>query len=296
MSSNNRIYDAQFSALAKSIASSFRTQLPPNTISNIVDLESLKSTLTTAIPASVPADLMAQSLEWAKYLSDLSSPVSFESVKNIASAASQLVANYDFSQITKAYSPAGDNNEPAPDEEVDVPPEVYELVDSITEMTTAPDVKSTVFPGDTEIADAIEHRPKKLKLSTLRAIISLIGTFLSIVIPIVQGHVQGKEQTIQNQQIISLQEQDLESDHHVEELLECNNKLLERNNELLEYICLHGIPVSDGSSPPGDSFGELGDVAAQSADTDVQMPDAEPQTGNDNGAQDPAEDNSPIDP
>lgn len=289
MSSNNRIYDAQFSALAKSIASSFRTQLPPNTISNIVDLESLKSTLTTAIPASVTADLMAQSSEWAKYLSDLSSPVSFESVKSIASAASQLFANYDFSQITKAYSPAGDNTEPAPDEEVDVPPEVYELVDSITEMTTAPDVKSTVFPGDTEIADAIEHRPKKLNLSTLRAIISLIGTFLSIVIPIVQGHVQGKEQTIQNQQIISLQEQDLESDHHVEELLE-------RNNELLEYICLHGIPVSDGSSPPGDGFGELGDVAAQSADTDVQMPDAEPQTGNDNGAQDPAEDNSPIDP
>ena len=289
MSSNNRIYDAQFSALAKSIASSFRTQLPPNTISNIVDLESLKSTLTTAIPASVTADLMAQSSEWAKYLSDLSSPVSFESVKSIASAASQLFANYDFSQITKAYSPAGDNTEPAPDEEVDVPPEVYELVDSITEMTTATDVKSTVFPGDTEIADAIEHRPKKLNLSTLRAIISLIGTFLSIVIPIVQGHVQGKEQTIQNQQIISLQEQDLESDHHVEELLE-------RNNELLEYICLHGIPVSDGSSPPGDGFGELGDVAAQSADTDVQMPDAEPQTGNDNGAQDPAEDNSPIDP
>ncbi len=289
MSSNNRIYDAQFSALAKSIASSFRTQLPPNTISNIVDLESLKSTLTTAIPASVTADLMAQSSEWAKYLSDLSSSVSFESVKSIASAASQLFANYDFSQITKAYSPAGDNTEPAPNEEVDVPPEVYELVDSITEMTTAPDVKSTVFPGDTEIADAIEHRPKKLNLSTLRAIISLIGTFLSIVIPIVQGHVQGKEQTIQNQQIISLQEQDLESDHHVEELLE-------RNNELLEYICLHGIPVSDGSSPPGDGFGELGDVAAQSADTDVQMPDAEPQTGNDNGAQDPAEDNSPIDP
>lgn len=289
MSSNNRIYDAQFSALAKSIASSFRTQLPPNTISNIVDLESLKSTLTTAIPASVTADLMAQSSEWAKYLSDLSSPVSFESVKSIASAASQLFANYDFSQITKAYSPAGDNTEPAPDEEVDVPPEVYELVDSITEMTTAPDVKSTVFPGDTEIADAIEHRPEKLNLSTLRAIISLIGTFLSIVIPIVQGHVQGKEQTIQNQQIISLQEQDLESDHHVDELLE-------RNNELLEYICLHGIPVSDGSSPPGDGFGELGDVAAQSADTDVQMPDAEPQTGNDNGAQDPAEDNSPIDP
>lgn len=289
MSSNNRIYDAQFSALAKSIASSFRTQLPPNTISNIVDLESLKSTLTAAIPASVTADLMAQSSEWAKYLSALSSPVSFESAKNIASAASQLFANYDFSQITKAYSPAGDNNDPAPDEEVDVPPEVYELVNSITEMTTAPDVKSTVFPGDTEIADAIEHRPKKLKLSTLRAIISLIGTFLSIVIPIVQGHVQGKEQTIQNQQIISLQEQDLESDHHVEELLE-------RNNELLEYICLHGIPVSDGSSPPGDSFGELGDVTAQSADTDVQMPDAEPQTGNDNSAQDPAEDNSPIDP
>lgn len=289
MSSNNRIYAAQCSALAKSIASSFRTQLPPNTISNIVDLESLKSTLTAAIPASVTADLMAQSLEWAKYLSDLSSPVSFESLKNIASAASQLFANYDFSQITKAYSPDRGNNEPAPDEEVDVPPEVYELVDSITEMTTAPDVKSTVFPGDTETADAIEHRPKKLKLSTLRAILSLIGTFLSIVIPIVQGHVQGKEQTIQNQQIISLQEQDLESDHHVEELLE-------RNNELLEYICLHGIPVSDGSSPPGDSFGELGDVAAQSADTDVQMPDAEPQTGNDNGAQDPAEDNSPIDP
>lgn len=296
MSSNNWIYDAQFSALAKSIASSFRTQLPPNTISNIVDLESLKSTLTAAIPASVTADLMAQSPEWVKYLSNLPSPISFESVKNIASAASQLFANYDFSQITKAYSPDRNNNEPAPDEEVDVPPEVYGLVDSITEITTAPDVKSTVFPGDTEIADAIEHRPKTLKLSTLGAILSLIGTFLSIVIPLVQSHVQGKEQTMQNQQIISLQEQDLESDHHVEELLECNNELLERNNELLEYICLHGIPVSDGSSPPGDGFSELIDEVGQAGHADAQMSDAEPQASNDNGAQDPAEDDRSIDP
>ena len=217
MSSNNRIYDAQFSALAKSIAFSFRTQLPPNTISNIVDLESLKSTLTTAIPASVTADLMAQSSEWAKYLSDLSSPVSLESVKSIASAASQLFANYDFSQITKAYSPAGDNTEPAPDEEVDVPPEVYELVDSIEEATATP-----ISSQEPEITEALRRRPRRMSAKARDALVSILTAIAMELIGIAGTWIQGEIRNTQAQQIVSVQQQ-IKSDRFADEHLECSD-------------------------------------------------------------------------
>lgn len=202
MSSSNWIYDAQFSALAKSIASSFRTQLPPNTISNIVDLESLKSTLTAAIPASVTADLMSQSSEWVKYLSNLPSPISFESVKNIASAASQLFANYDFSQITKAYSPDRNNNEPAPDEEVDVPPEVYTLADSIEEATATP-----ISSQEPEVAEALKRRPRRMSAKARDALISILTAIAMELISIAGTWIQGEIRNAQAQQVVSIQQQ-----------------------------------------------------------------------------------------
>lgn len=284
MSSSNWIYDAQFSALAKSIASSFRTQLPPNTISNIVDLESLKSTLTAAIPASVTADLLAQSPEWVKYLSDLSSPISFESVKSIASAASQLFANYDFSQITKAYSPDRDNNEPAPDEEVDVPPEVYELVHSIEEATATP-----ISSQGPEVAEVIKHRPQKMSAETLRFLISI---FITIAIALcdhacdyIQSSANEEAQNLRDQRIISLLEEDaqlrreeLESSRHTEDDIEAIRDKVDRLGDMFEQICLYGVPTRDG-------VGQLEDEVHEPVDAGTQLPEVDTQAENNNSVQ-----------